>query len=262
MLPVSRTAARSAPGWRNWGGTAACTPNQVLHPASAAEIADIVRETAARGGTVKTVGAGHSFSPIAVADDVQLDLSRLRGLVAGSVEADDEAAGDAQPQQTAGPVPDKSAEVRAAITDTQQGLLEAQLAQLSALGSAGAGNGGGGSGNLRWRGAPVFRSADGYFTFKPRGRLSLDWSGTEGSSFDARNIYGTEATDLRLGAEGIRINCGGRLGGACSWRHGSGRDRLRQKVVRDVWAAAILICLQYSIAPSNSRRRISGSKSC
>ncbi|OCH81235.1 D-arabinono-1,4-lactone oxidase [Gordonia sp. UCD-TK1] len=82
MLPVSRTAERSAPGWRNWGGTAACTPNRVRHPASAAEIADIVRETAARGGTVKTVGAGHSFSPIAVADDVQLDLSRLRGLVA------------------------------------------------------------------------------------------------------------------------------------------------------------------------------------
>ena len=103
--------------------------------------------------------------------------------------------------EAAGPVADKSAEVRAAITDTQQGLLEAQLAQLSALGSAGAGSGGG-SGNLRWRGAPVFRSADGYFTFKPRGRLSLDWSGTEGSSFDARNIYGTEATDLRLGAEG------------------------------------------------------------
>ena len=91
MLPVSRTAARSAPGWRNWGGTAACTPNRVRHPASAAEIADIVRETAARGGTVKTVGAGHSFSPIAVADDVQLDLSRLRGLVARAVQADDEA---------------------------------------------------------------------------------------------------------------------------------------------------------------------------
>ena len=104
---------------------------------------------------------------------------------------------DAQSQQAA----TKAAEVRAAVTDTQQGLLEAQIAQLSALGSGG-GNGGGGSGNLRWRGAPVFRSADGYFTFKPRGRISLDWSGTDGSSFDARNIYGTEATDLRLGAEG------------------------------------------------------------
>ncbi|WP_341918488.1 OprO/OprP family phosphate-selective porin [Hydrocarboniphaga effusa] len=122
----------------------------------------------------------------------------------------DETIGDAQSQQAAGPAPDnatgnatdKSMQVRAAIADTQQGLLEAQLAQLSALGNAGGGNGGGGSGNLRWRGAPVFRSADGYFTFKPRGRLSLDWSGTDGSRFDARNIYGTEATDLRLGAEG------------------------------------------------------------
>ncbi len=105
---------------------------------------------------------------------------------------------DASSQQASA----KAQEVQAAITDSQQGLLEAQIAQLSAAG-VGAGNGGGGgSGNLRWRGAPVFRSADGYFTFKPRGRLSLDWSGTEGSRFDERNIYGTEATDLRLGAEG------------------------------------------------------------
>ncbi|MFE0751356.1 D-arabinono-1,4-lactone oxidase [Gordonia sp. NPDC058843] len=82
MLPVNATAARSTHAWRNWGGTAVCTPNRVLSPSSATEIADIVGEVATRGGTVKTVGAGHSFSPIAVADDVQLELSGLRGLVA------------------------------------------------------------------------------------------------------------------------------------------------------------------------------------
>ncbi|WP_439033009.1 D-arabinono-1,4-lactone oxidase [Gordonia terrae] len=75
------TTALPAHTWRNWGGTAGCTPNRVMSPSSAAGIADIVRDAAARGGTVKTVGAGHSFSPIAVADDVQIELSRLRGLV-------------------------------------------------------------------------------------------------------------------------------------------------------------------------------------
>lgn len=78
---MKATTASPADRWRNWGGTASCTPNRVISPSSAEEIATIVRETAERGGTVKTVGAGHSFSPIAVADDVQLELSGLRGLV-------------------------------------------------------------------------------------------------------------------------------------------------------------------------------------
>lgn len=80
MLSVSRTSTATGHSWRNWGGTASCTPSRVVRPTSVSSIADIVRETAERGGTVKTVGAGHSFSSIAVADDVQLQLSGLRGL--------------------------------------------------------------------------------------------------------------------------------------------------------------------------------------
>ncbi|MEO9327125.1 D-arabinono-1,4-lactone oxidase [Gordonia aurantiaca] len=78
---MSATTADPADRWRNWGGTASSTPSRTLSPSSADEVAHIVRETVERGGTVKTVGAGHSFSPIAVADDVQLELSNLRGLV-------------------------------------------------------------------------------------------------------------------------------------------------------------------------------------
>ncbi|MCR5978412.1 FAD-binding protein [Gordonia jinghuaiqii] len=81
MFPVTGTSVAHEQRWRNWGGTAECTPARVLRPSSVAEVTGIVRETAERGGTVKTVGAGHSFSPIAVADDVQLELSGLRGLV-------------------------------------------------------------------------------------------------------------------------------------------------------------------------------------
>ncbi|GAB89228.1 D-arabinono-1,4-lactone oxidase [Gordonia rhizosphera] len=67
--------------WRNWGGTQKATPTRVARPADAAQVADLVADTAARGGVVKPVGAGHSFSAIAVADDVQVDLSAMRGLV-------------------------------------------------------------------------------------------------------------------------------------------------------------------------------------
>jgi len=93
------------------------------------------------------------------------------------------------------------AQVEAAVADSQQSqldILQAQVAQLSAGGVSG-----GGGGNVRWtRGGPEFRSADGFFTFHPRGRVQLDFSHTSGSGYGARNISGTEARALRLGGEG------------------------------------------------------------
>ena len=50
-------------------------------PSTIDEVAAIVRFAREREFTVKTVGAGHSFSAIARAQDVQLDLSRLEGLL-------------------------------------------------------------------------------------------------------------------------------------------------------------------------------------
>lgn len=52
------------------------------------------------------------------------------------------------------------------------------------------------------KGAPEFASADGTMAFRPRGRLFVDASATEGSSAAARNINGTEIRSVRLGAEG------------------------------------------------------------
>ena len=51
-------------------------------------------------------------------------------------------------------------------------------------------------------GAPIFRSADGVFSFKPQGRILLDVSGTGGSRYEARNITTTGSRALRLGIEG------------------------------------------------------------
>lgn len=51
-------------------------------------------------------------------------------------------------------------------------------------------------------GLPVFHSADGIYTFKPRGRILTDISSTIGSDHDARNITTTGMRALRLGVEG------------------------------------------------------------
>jgi phosphate-selective porin OprO and OprP len=51
-------------------------------------------------------------------------------------------------------------------------------------------------------GLPVFHSADGIYTFKPRGRILTDVSTTTGSEYDGRNITTTGMRALRLGIEG------------------------------------------------------------
>jgi FAD-linked oxidoreductase len=54
---------------------------RVEFPASAEAVQRAVEAASRRGLRVKAVGTGHSFSPIAVAPDVLLDLSEIRGLV-------------------------------------------------------------------------------------------------------------------------------------------------------------------------------------
>jgi phosphate-selective porin OprO/OprP len=51
-------------------------------------------------------------------------------------------------------------------------------------------------------GLPTFRSADGVYSFKPRGRILTDVSSTFGSDYDGRNITTTGMRALRLGLEG------------------------------------------------------------
>lgn len=100
----------------------------------------------------------------------------------------------------AAPADGVQAQIDAAVADTRQddmAILQAQVAQLAA------GGGGGGGGNVSWRrGGPEFRSSDRSFTFNPRGRVLVDFSSTHGSSFDDRNITGTNLRQARLGAQG------------------------------------------------------------
>jgi FAD-linked oxidoreductase len=67
--------------WRNWGRSQKVRPQWIEFPASEAAVRRAVAAASARSLTVKAIGAGHSFSGIAVAAGVMLDLRDLRGLI-------------------------------------------------------------------------------------------------------------------------------------------------------------------------------------
>jgi len=67
--------------WHNWSRAQTAHPQAFVQPATEAELVGVVRDAAARGQHVKTVGAGHSFTPAAVTDGVLVNLDNLTGLV-------------------------------------------------------------------------------------------------------------------------------------------------------------------------------------
>lgn len=72
--------------WRNWGRSASTVPAHVATPASVDEVVAVVRAAAERGLTVKTVGAGHSFTDIAATTGVLVQLDGLQGILAVDAE--------------------------------------------------------------------------------------------------------------------------------------------------------------------------------
>ncbi|SMG41642.1 D-arabinono-1,4-lactone oxidase [Agreia pratensis] len=72
--------------WRNWGRTEAVRPRRVERPTSAGAVQRAVIAAARSGIPIKAVGAGHSFTGIAVAPGVQLDLTALTGLIGVDAE--------------------------------------------------------------------------------------------------------------------------------------------------------------------------------
>ena len=67
----------SAADWHNWAGDQRCRPVAIERPASIAEIALALERAVAAGECVRVVGAGHSFSDIALTDGRLLTLERM-----------------------------------------------------------------------------------------------------------------------------------------------------------------------------------------
>lgn len=75
--------------WTNWSEQYGAYPNYYA-PHSVEEIADIVKEHARLGRTIRVTGAAHSFSPVALPEQSALTLHHLRGLI--SVDAENSTA--------------------------------------------------------------------------------------------------------------------------------------------------------------------------
>ncbi|MFI7519000.1 D-arabinono-1,4-lactone oxidase [Micromonospora globbae] len=69
------TATSSVP-WSNWAGNQRGT-STILRPGTTAEVVEAVRVARAAGGRIRAVGSGHSFTPVALADDRRMELAAL-----------------------------------------------------------------------------------------------------------------------------------------------------------------------------------------
>ncbi|PKQ36455.1 MAG: FAD-linked oxidoreductase [Actinobacteria bacterium HGW-Actinobacteria-11] len=67
--------------WQNWGRSASVRPVRVERPRSPEGVQRAVLAAVKQGLSIKAVGAGHSFTGIAVAPGVLLELDDLQGLV-------------------------------------------------------------------------------------------------------------------------------------------------------------------------------------
>ncbi|SDE39153.1 D-arabinono-1,4-lactone oxidase [Rhodococcus tukisamuensis] len=66
--------------WHNWAECASASPRRYATPASVAELSFEIARATTEGLHVKCVGAGHSFTPVAVTDGVLISLDNLSGI--------------------------------------------------------------------------------------------------------------------------------------------------------------------------------------
>jgi phosphate-selective porin OprO/OprP len=142
-----------------------------------------------------------------LADLVRQQAAEIAALKArlDRLERQETAIAQAAPVAAAPPAPSAPVAVAAAAPQTVTPPFAPQLASPGPadrdIGRAREANASGVT--TEWgAGLPVFRSADGIYTYKPRGRILTDVSSTFGSGYDARNITTTGMRALRLGLEG------------------------------------------------------------
>ncbi|QFU75648.1 FAD-binding protein [Halioglobus maricola] len=77
VSPMALAAEPRRLPWRNWSGSQQCLPMARKAPANMAELQELLSSTT---GTIRAVGAGHSFTPLVPTDGTLLSLSRMGGV--------------------------------------------------------------------------------------------------------------------------------------------------------------------------------------
>jgi hypothetical protein len=88
-------SSRSSRTWHNHTGNQRCRPREQVAPTSPSKLAELVRRAEREGSTVHAVGAGHSWSDIALTDGYLVEpvhLGGLRALDDGTLKDDARAA--------------------------------------------------------------------------------------------------------------------------------------------------------------------------
>jgi FAD-linked oxidoreductase len=67
--------------WSNWSGGQTAAPERIEQPSTEADLVSLIERAAEQGLRVKAVGAGHSFTPVAVTDGILVNLDNLSGVV-------------------------------------------------------------------------------------------------------------------------------------------------------------------------------------
>ncbi len=67
-------------GWTNWSATVRCEPSHCAYPINVEQIQAEVLRVAEEGERLRTIGGGHSFSPLCWTDDNHLSLDRFTGI--------------------------------------------------------------------------------------------------------------------------------------------------------------------------------------
>jgi FAD-linked oxidoreductase len=72
--------------WTNWAQTVTYRPARVASPRDSADVAEVLAAARRDGLRVKPIGAGHSFTPVAATEGVQVRLDQLTGLIGTDVD--------------------------------------------------------------------------------------------------------------------------------------------------------------------------------
>ncbi|GAB3078131.1 D-arabinono-1,4-lactone oxidase [Corynebacterium aquatimens] len=80
------TPLRKQPNrFSNWSGSVTSNPHAVYYPSTISEVADTIAHIPT-GETLRTVGGGHSFTPVAAGGDNMMSLDELTGIISVDTE--------------------------------------------------------------------------------------------------------------------------------------------------------------------------------